>query len=79
MNQELLQRLENDRKAFEKAAGEKWHTCLEDTGKADWQEKWFLDGLVGSAENSEDGLTLSAGSRFGNDAHHVVLWTKGSF
>jgi hypothetical protein len=45
----------------------------------DWEEKWFLDGEVGTVTNSPEGMTLTAGPEFRNNAHHMVLWTKDSF
>ena len=40
---------------------------------------WFLDGQQATVENSPQGLELSAGPEFKNDAHHMVLWTRQSF
>ncbi|MFM8886595.1 MAG: hypothetical protein ACKOKC_09305, partial [Chthoniobacterales bacterium] len=45
----------------------------------DWRDKWFLDGEIGAAETTPAGLRVSGGPRFGQDAHHTVLWTKDSF
>ena len=69
-----------DKAAFEKlAAGAAWEEPFFDPCTADWKEKWFLDGEVGTATNSKEGMTLTAGPEFRNDAHHMVLWTKDSF
>ncbi len=69
-----------DKAAFEKvAAGAVWAEVFSDTCTADWKDKWFLDGEVGTVTNSPDGMTLTAGPEFKNDAHHMVLWTKDSF
>ncbi|MCC5846280.1 MAG: DUF1961 family protein [Verrucomicrobia bacterium] len=56
-----------------------WRTVFHDEGTGDWQEKWFLDGEVGTVSNGRNGMTLTAGPEFRNDAHHMVLWTKESF
>ena len=50
-----------------------------DTGTGDWKQRWFLDGECGTVKNSAKGMELTAGSEFGNNAHHMVLWTKESF
>lgn len=69
-----------DQAAFEKAdAGAAWAEVFSDTGTAVWKEKWFLDGEVGTVTNRPEGMTLTAGPEFRNDAHHMVLWTKDSF
>ena len=69
-----------DKAAFEKAAaGAAWTEVLSDPCTEDWKEKWFLDGEVGTVTNSPEGMTLTAGPEFRNDAHHMVLWTKDSF
>lgn len=69
-----------DKAAFEKvAAGAAWAEVFSDSCTADWKEKWFLDGEVGTVTNSSEGMTLTAGPQFRNDAHHMVLWTKDSF
>lgn len=69
----------SDKKAFEKAATSKWQEVFADTCTGDWKEKWFLDGEIGTVKTGPDGMTLTAGPEFKNDAHHMVLWTKGSF
>lgn len=68
-----------DREAFEQAGQGKWQEVLHDDCTGDWKEKWFLDGEVASVSNSEEGMQLTAGPQFMNDAHHMVLWTKGQF
>jgi len=69
-----------DKAAFEKAAaGAAWTEVLSDSCTKDWKAKWFLDGEVGTVTNSPEGMTLTAGPEFRNDAHHMVLWTKDSF
>ena len=70
----------DDRAAFEKASIEVvWSEVFSDNCTEDWKAKWFLDGEVGNVSNSKEGMTLTAGPEFKNDAHHMVLWTKGSF
>ncbi|MCA1759147.1 MAG: YesU family protein [Bacteroidales bacterium] len=65
---------------FEKLESDsKWQLKMSDDGKGHWQTNWFLDGEIAKVENSEKGMHLQAGPEFGNDAHHMVLWTKQSF
>jgi len=68
-----------DREAFAQADHSHWQEVLFDSGTEDWTEQWFLDGEVGTVTTGPDGMELVAGSEFGNDAHHMVLWTKESF
>jgi len=70
---------EKDKAVFEEAAAGPWKEVFFDEGTGDWRDKWFLDGEIGTAENSPRGLRLAGGPRFGDNAHHVVLWTKDSF
>jgi len=56
-----------------------WKLSFEDNCIGNWQEKWTLDGLIATVENSKEGMHLIAGSEPKNDAHHTVLWTKESF
>ncbi len=70
---------EADRTAFERAKQGEWREVFFDPGTENWQEKWFLDGEIASVRNTRDGMQLTAGPQFGNDAHHMVLWTKDSF
>jgi hypothetical protein len=69
----------SDHTAFERAFDNDWQEVFFDSCADDWTEKWFLDGEVASVENSPNGMHLTAGPQFGNDAHHMVLWTKDSF
>lgn len=64
---------------FEKANDQNWKITFEDDCTLNWQEQWFLDGDVASVRNSNKGMQLTAGPKFLNDAHHMVLWTKESF
>lgn len=69
-----------ERAAFEQAAAaNNWQKVFADDGIGSWKEKWFLDGEVGTVTNSPEGMTLTAGPEFKNDAHHMVLWTKQEF
>ncbi|MGE4490258.1 MAG: DUF1961 family protein [Kiritimatiellales bacterium] len=68
-----------DQAIFNAADAGVWQEVFSDDGTGDWHDKWFLDGEIGSVENFPDGMQLTAGPRFGNDAHHMVLWTKESF
>jgi hypothetical protein len=65
--------------AYNQADKRQWQTVFEDSCTGDWTEQWFLDGEVGTVENSSDGMTLTAGPEFKNDAHHMVLWTEDKF
>jgi len=60
-------------------SGKKWSLEFSDDCTQKWQQNWFLDGLIGTVTNSAAGMELKAGSENGNDAHHIVLWTKQSF
>ncbi|MDT8391757.1 MAG: DUF1961 family protein [Lentisphaeria bacterium] len=70
---------EADKQAFEQASTGNWQEIFSDPCTADWQEQWFLDGEVGTVKTGPDGMTLTAGPEFKNDAHHMVLWTKQDF
>ena len=64
---------------FEQAAAGKWRPVFHDPCTGDWKQRWFLDGEVGTVKASPQGMQLTAGPEFKNDAHHVVLWTKPTF
>ncbi|MBI1335465.1 MAG: DUF1961 family protein [Phycisphaera sp.] len=68
-----------ERKAFERADAPSWRVVFSDPCTGDWKDKWFLDGEVGKVANGPEGMTLTAGPEFKNDAHHMVLWIKQSF
>jgi hypothetical protein len=68
-----------DKAAFEQAAAGSWRTVFSDPCTGDWKERWHLDGRIGKVTTGPDGMVLTAGPEFGNDAHHMVLWTKDSF
>ncbi len=68
-----------DQVAFEQASEGKWQEVFYDSSTGDWNQKWFLDGEIGSVETGPEGMQLTAGPEFRNDAHHMVLWTKESF
>jgi hypothetical protein len=70
---------EKDKKAFEQASKGTWQEALSDTCTDDWKTQWFLDGEIGTVKTGTDGMTLTAGPEFRNDAHHMVLWTKKEF
>lgn len=65
--------------AFQAADDTNWKTVFTDDCTGNWTERWFLDGEVGTVKNSSDGMTLTAGPEFKNDAHHMVLWTEDEF
>jgi hypothetical protein len=60
-------------------AASDWREVFADRCNDDWTERWFLDGEVAKVTTGPDGMTLTAGPEFKNDAHHMVLWTKASF
>ena len=68
-----------DKKAFERADSGKWKEVFSDTCTGDWKDRWFLDGEVGTVETGPEGMTLTGGPEYKNQAHHMVLWTKESF
>lgn len=68
-----------DQAAFERAAQGHWKELFSDSCTGDWTEQWFLDGEVGKVTTDPDGMELTAGPEFMNDAHHMVLWTKEVF
>jgi len=65
--------------AFEEASAAKWQEVFSDPGTGGWKERWFLDGEVGKVKSGPNGMELTAGPEFKNDAHHMVLWTRESF
>ena len=67
------------RTAFQQADERSWREVFSDDGTGDWKGKWFLDGEVGKVTTGPEGMTLTAGPEFKNDAHHMVLWTKQEF
>ena len=68
-----------DQLAFDQAYAGVWATVFSDDCTANWQDQWFLDGEVGTVTNGPEGMELTAGPEFKNDAHHMVLWTKAVF
>lgn len=56
-----------------------WDLVFKDNCKKDWTQKWTLDGLIATVENTKKGMYFKAGPEYKNDAHHAVLWTKESF
>lgn len=68
-----------DQAAFDQASEGTWQELFSDSCRGDWTQQWFLDGEVGKVTIGSEGMELTAGSEFKNDAHHMVLWTKESF
>jgi hypothetical protein len=68
-----------DQKEFEQASAGHWKKVFSDSFTRDWHKQWTLDGEVATAVNTPDGIELTAGPEFLNDAHHMVLWTKEQF
>lgn len=56
-----------------------WNLQFSDPCTDNWQDNWFLDGLIAKVEHTENGMNLIAGPVNREDAHHSVLWTKESF
>ena len=70
---------ESEKRTFEEASGGEWKEVFSDPCTGEWKERWFLGGEIGTVTNGQEGMTLTAGPEFRNDAHHMVLWTKESF
>jgi hypothetical protein len=68
-----------DKLVFDQATLGQWREIFSDSGSDDWKQRWFLDGEVGTVKTTPEGMVLTAGPEFKNDAHHMVLWTKESF
>lgn len=68
-----------DKEIFDAVNRAGWNEVFCDPCTGDWQKQWFLDGEIGRVECDDAGMRLIAGPEFGNDAHHMVLWTKASF
>lgn len=68
-----------ERLSFKDALEANWNLVFYDSCTGNWNDQWFLDGEIASVSNSEKGMQLTAGPRFKDDAHHMVLWTKESF
>jgi len=72
-------RMNRDKMAFEEALAGDWQVAFSDDCTGDYEDKWFLDGEIAAVRSGEDGMRLTAGPQVGNDAHHMVLWTKEEF
>jgi hypothetical protein len=68
-----------DQTAFVTADSADWREVFSDPFTGDWTKLWTLDGEVATAVNTPDGIELTAGPEFMNDAHHMVLWSKEEF
>lgn len=71
--------MNSDKMAFEEALAGEWQTAFRDDCTGDYKDNWFLDGEIAAVRNGPDGMRLTAGPQFKNDAHHMVLWTKEEF
>ncbi len=74
--------MNENKDAFEKADSTgKWKEVLFDKGTigCNWRDNWFLDGKISSVSNRKDGMQLTSGPQYGNNSHHMVLWTKKVF
>ncbi len=56
-----------------------WQQVMFDRGDENWRDHWLADGLVGTVENTPEGMQVKAGPEAKNHAHHFVLWTKQVF
>ncbi len=56
-----------------------WKEVFSDKLNKSWTKNWFLDGQKATLQNTNSGLTFSAGANGKVDADHAVLWTKQSF
>ena len=65
--------------AYDRVAAKSWEEVFLDPCTGNWQAHWFLDGTAGHVACGPEGMSLSAGPEFKNDAHHMVLWTKQDF
>ena len=68
-----------DSSEFEELRSLNWQQVFFDSGTDNWRENWIKDGLMGTVENSPEGMHVKAGPEADNHAHHMVLWTKRSF
>jgi hypothetical protein len=64
---------------FREAEKAGWKTAFADPCIKDWKKHWTLDGRKAKITNSDRGMDYYAGPKFGDDAHHAVLWTRQSF
>ena len=69
----------SEQELFAAADSRAWNNIFSDSCTGDWKDNWFLDGKVGKVTTGPDGMTLTAGPEFQNDAHHMVLWTHDVF
>lgn len=76
---EMMKITQADNTQFEKLQSLNWQQVFFDSGQVNWQENWLKDGLIGTVENSPDGMHVKAGPEADNHAHHMVLWTKRTF
>jgi hypothetical protein len=67
------------KRAFDAANARDWQEVFFDDGTGEWTNKWFLDGESGAVSTGPEGMQLTGGPQFKNDAHQVVLWTRESF
>jgi len=74
-----VQQQQQARQAFDAADHDRWKQVFNDPCTGDWHERWFLDGEIGKVTTSDQGMQLTAGPEYRNDAHHMVLWTKDPF
>ncbi len=50
-----------------------WKDEFHDSCSGDWHDKWFLDGLRATINNTPDGMVFSAGPVAGDFSCHAVL------
>lgn len=64
---------------FNKIAEQKGELLFSDSFKSDWKNKWMLDGEEAVVESGNGMLKFFSGSKFLDNAHHSVIWTKKVF
>ncbi len=56
-----------------------WKLVFADNAQESWEKKWSLDGLKATVGRQKEGLILTSGKTYQEDASHCVLWTKQNF
>ena len=72
-------KMNTSQKMFDDLSNAEWKNKFYDPCTGNWHEKWFLDGLRATVDNTPKGMVFSAGPLAGDFSCHAVLWTKDSF
>ncbi len=64
---------------FKELDQSEWKEVFHDPGTGNWKDNWMLDGRKATIRNTQEGMDFAAGSVFGDDAYHAVMWTKQTF